>query len=128
MNREFLDMSGQDSRKLGTGIGNSKFYVPNPDHEESKEVKRDRDRETYSLQEPVISSEKVTYSKPVEVASSPTGVMIVDLTYSLQLTEGSRDRFASISSQDVNSLQRRMVSSVVASAVRASLSYRYRVY
>jgi len=111
-------MSGQDSL---TEIGNSKFYVPNPDHEESKEVKKDHDRETHSLQEPVISGEKFCYSKPVEVASSPTSVTIVDLTYSRQLTEGSRDRFASISSQDVNSLQRRMVSSVVASVVRASI-------
>ena len=93
-----------DSGELVTGIGNSTFYLPNPQAEVNK------DRPSCSLQEP---SEKFRFSDPVEVTSSPTVVLnIADCTSSLQFT-GSRDSFASIASQDVNSLQGEMVNSEV---------------
>jgi len=103
---------------LVTGIGNSIFYLPNPQPEVKSEAKKDLDKlenlPWYSLQEPVSSSEKFHFSDPVEVASSPTiALNIVDCASSLHNFTGSRDSFASIASQDVNSLQRKMVSNLV---------------
>ena len=117
-NRDTRDSAGELVTGIGNPVGKSVFYDNDSNSDSNpRKVKIDNEPSFQSLQESVSSSEKVLYYGPMKVASSIRSSASQDHTNDQQFVlaeaqPGLRDSYASVTSQDVGSLQRKTVRNV----------------